>query len=97
MKHIDKIAAIFAVIVLIVAVVWITKACDNRHKVTEVEQIDSLQYYKIQNKFLTGQLNEALQKYEHADSLYNAGRLDSIRRADFRADFREKVRRGPSR
>lgn len=97
MKPIHKIIATSsAVLILIVSVVWITKTCDGRQRVTEFERVDSLKYYRNKVRVLTEQLNEAENKQGGLDSLYHTpptdAELDSLG-ARIRADVRKSFTR----
>ena len=97
MKPIHKIIATSsAVLILIVSVVWITKTCDGRQRVTEFERVDSLEYYRNKVRILNEQLHEKEKNQTGLDSLYHVrptdAELDSLG-ARIRADVRKSFTR----
>ena len=94
MKNLDKYAASFAVLLLIVATVWLTKICDNSQKVTEVEVVDSLQYYRKRASELTKQTNEVQKEQTILDSLVIVAMLhpSDLQRAANRRSIIDSIR-----
>lgn len=97
MKPIHKIiSSSLAVLILIVSVVWITKTCDGRQRVTEFERVDSLEYYRNKVRILNEQLHEKEKNQTGLDSLYRVrptdAELDSLG-ARIRADVRKSFTR----
>lgn len=95
-KHMDKAMVVVFVPVLIAGAIWLSNSYYNRQKVTEVEKVDSLIYYRNRVRVLTEQLNEAENKQVGFDSLYRVrptdAELDSLG-ARIRADVRKSFTR----
>lgn len=90
-KNLDKYVAIFAVIVLICSIVWISKSCE--HKTLETGGFTYLYSLKEAKKASAEQSGDSVTKHdnEYQGNLHKYNNPDSIGRELLRAKIRRSV------
>lgn len=86
-----KYAAIAAVIILVISVIWISKSCE--HKTVETPGFDVIEAAKKAKKASADNSEDSVKKHDHEyqGNLHKYNNPDSIGREVFRARLRQSV------